>query len=649
MKNTNAENIINCIKEFIQTFSFAKNMELILDESNITEISVKYNENNSKVINMYSSYCIWLCMNEIYPSWFDISIHPAQFDTEMEAYECLLKYINEYHENKYASLCQSLIDNLRNIGVTDFVDIYSLIILAALVSDDKQKHINNILSVSHKTQECIHNIVEHLDKEEDKPNDNGALRMNESRNASPSRTDKEKEALKNEAKQLKDKIRSIEMENEKLSNLVAKQEQMIEEYKQKLQDLQKQINISNEKVKANFISQIEEQEKKIHELQTSLEKEKKDKSILENDYIQKIKELEDEQNILKQENSTIDDLQNKIKKYAEKLETMLTVQNLNKELQEKLEQNTKKMVDMEIKMEKIQKESENVEKYKDKCADLDATLVNLRTENDKLKHDLIEKGKLLEKIKKELDAKVMSYEILKKGKHTDNLSILNGLDQTEELIRAKKEIENLKKQLGLDTNERSKKLNDLENEVDDLRRINEKLEQKISELIGKDNDEDEASIREKYEMLIKESEMKQKKIEELTDTNQKILLQVANFKGSDDSAAKEKIIKLEAELMIEKKNAMHIEETIKNKLNKEFNTVLQILKEQLQIRERENEHYKKALKSQIDTSNDEQKLLSGVIHSLGLKYKQLQTYNLSLRNEIAGIKLRKEKFAETDK
>ncbi|KOB62669.1 hypothetical protein PFHG_04453, partial [Plasmodium falciparum HB3] len=264
------------IKEFIQTFCFAKNVEIIMDESNLKTNVKTQKENNCKVINIYSCYAIWLCMNEIYPSWFDISIHPAQFETEI------------------------------------FIDIYSLVILAALVSDDKQKHINNILSVSHETQKYIHNVVEHLDKEV----------INES--------------LRTEIKQLKEKVKYFEMENDNLNNCITEKNKIIEEDKEKMNNLQKQINAACEKTKNQYMNQIEEHEKKINELQNNLEKQMKDKLHIENDLKNKIKELEDEQNILKQENANIDILQNKINTYKEKLESMMTIQNINKELEDKL-------------------------------------------------------------------------------------------------------------------------------------------------------------------------------------------------------------------------------------------------------------------------------------------------------------------------
>ncbi|ETW61812.1 hypothetical protein PFMC_02281 [Plasmodium falciparum CAMP/Malaysia] len=184
------------------------------------------------------------------------------------------------------------------------------------------------------------------------------------------------------------------------------------------------------------------------------------------------------------------------------------------------------MVDMEGEMEKLKIETTNIKIYKDKCADLDADLVNVKTENEKLKQELSEKNKI---------------------------------------------------------------------------------------------------------------------------ANRTLQMQLSSMQGSSDQSLNEKLIRLEAELIMEKKNTDQIEETTKNKLSKEFNTALQIFKEQLQIREKETEYYKDALKKQIDTTNDEQKLLSDIIHNLGLKYKQLQTYNLSLRNEITGIKLRAQTCAEYEK
>ncbi|GAB65612.1 hypothetical protein PCYB_071140 [Plasmodium cynomolgi strain B] len=306
------EKNVNHIKEFVQTFYFAKNVEIVIDESSLKSVNKTPKENNASVINLYSCYSVWLCMNEIYPSWFDISIHPAQFDSELDAYECLLKYLNEYHENKFERIIKRVIENLMGLTVNEFIDIYSLVILAALVSDDKQKHINNILSLSHETQKYIHSIVEVLDKE----------------NLT--------ESMKNEIKQLKEKVKYLEMENENLTNSLTEKNKTIEENIEKMENLQKQINAACEKSKNQYMTQIEEQERKIHELQSSLEKQTKDRSLLENDLKGKIKELEDEQNILKQENSNIENLQNKINKYKEKLDSLMVVQNINKELEDKL-------------------------------------------------------------------------------------------------------------------------------------------------------------------------------------------------------------------------------------------------------------------------------------------------------------------------
>ncbi|KJP89478.1 hypothetical protein AK88_00921 [Plasmodium fragile] len=627
------EKNVNHIKEFVQTFYFAKNVEIVIDESALKSVNKTPKENNASVINLYSCYSVWLCMNEIYPSWFDISIHPAQFHSELDAYECLLKYLNEYHENKFERIIKRVIENLMSLTVNEFIDIYSLVILAALVSDDKQKHINNILSLSHETQKYIHNIVEVLDKE----------------NIT--------ESMKNEIKQLKEKVKYLEMENENLTNSLTEKNKTIEENTEKMENLQKQINAACEKSKNQYMTQIEEQERKIHELQNSLEKQTKDRNLLENDLKGKIKELEDEQNILKQENSNIENLQNKINIYKEKLDSLMVVQNINKELEDKLRDNTQKMVDMENEVEKLKLESSNLIIYKDKCADLDVNLVNAKTENEKLKQDLDEKNKTLQKLKNDLEAKSQSYEQLKKEQNFDKINIgLSNVDQTEELIRLKKENENLKEKVSTDASQDMNKVKELEQQIDDLKTINKKLENKMSEIMDKQDAKDDPTVQEKYEKTLQEMEEKQKEVEakqqeikELTEANEKMKIEMSNMKGNSDLATNEKIIKLEAELLMEKKNSGLVEETTKNKLSKEFNAALQIFKEQLQIREKETEYYKDALKTQIDISKDEQKLLSQIVHGLGLKYKQLQTYNLSLRNEITAIKLRAQTCAEIEK
>ncbi|SBS81780.1 conserved Plasmodium protein, unknown function [Plasmodium ovale] len=724
------EKNVNYIKEFIRTFYFAKNVEIVIDESTLKKLNKTPKENNSSVINLYSCYSVWLCMNEIYPSWFDISIHPAQFDSELDAYECLLKYLNEYHENKFERIIKKIIGNLLSLTIHDFIDIYSLVILAALVSDDKQKHINNILSLNHETQKYIHNIVEILDKEE---NTNKETKLLTQGSFSKDMVNMN-ESMKNEIKQLKEKVKYLEIENENLTNSLAEKNKTIEENNEKMDNLQKQINAASEKTKNQYITQIEEQEKKFHELQNSLEKQIKDKCRLENDFKNKIKELEDEQNILKQENLNIENLQNKISKYKEKLDSLMTVQNINKQLENKLKNNTQKMIDMENEVQKLKIESNNMKMYQDRCSDFDAQLANTKSECEKLKQDVEEKNKTLQKLKNDLEAKNQAYDLLKKEQNFNKINIgLSNVDQTEELMRLKKENENLKKQVESGENQDLIKVKELENEVDNLKRINKELENKILESSNTENTRIDQKEQEKYEKSMKEVEEKQKEVEEkqkevegkqkevegkykeveekqkevegkqkeveekqkeveekqeklkekqkeveekqkeveekqkeveekkkeveekqqeikeLRETNQMMKIQLSKMQGNGDSSIKEKIIRLEAELLMEKKNSGIIEESTKNKLSKEFNSALQIFKEQLQIREKETEYYKDALKTQIDISKDEQKLLSDIIHSLGLKYKQLQTYNLSLKNEIIGIKLRTQACSEPEK
>ncbi|EUD70908.1 hypothetical protein YYG_04032 [Plasmodium vinckei petteri] len=702
------EKNINYIKDFIQTFYFAKNIELIVDESTLKQINKTHKENNSSV-NIYSCYSIWLCMNEIYPSWFDISIHPAQFDSEVDAYECILKYLNEYHESKFEIIIKKILGNLLGLTINDFIDIYNLVILAALVSDDKQKHINSILSLSHETQKYIHNIVEVLDK----------TNINES--------------MKNEIKQLKEKVKYLEIENENLTNSITEKNKIVEETKEKINSLQKQINTVNEKAKIQYIAQIEEHEKKIHELQSNLEKQTKDKNNIENNLKNKIKELEDEQNILKQENSNINNLQNKINKYKEKIDSLITVQNINKELEDRLKDNTKKSIDMENEVQKLRTELNSTKMYKDKCSELSGELEKTKNEYEKLQHAIGEKNKTMQQLKTDLEEKTKAYDLIRKEQNLNKFNIgLSNVDQTEELLRLKKENENLKNEIDLKKNEELNKVKEFEKEIGNLKKMNEELKNKTEEIMKNNSESDkkppendnlylkeieekkknienkEKELKEKQkeledkqrdidnkqkeldekqkeaehikkelegknkeveakqkeleskqkdienrekeskeakvetpneiEQMKKNIEQKQKEINELKEANEKMVAQLSSMKGNVDTIINDKVIKLEAELLMEKKNAGFIEETTKNKLSKEFNSALQIFKEQLQIREKEIEYYKDALKMQIDMTKDEQKLLSDIIHGLGLKYKQLQTYNLSLKNEIIGIK-----------
>ncbi|ETW30984.1 hypothetical protein PFFCH_01599 [Plasmodium falciparum FCH/4] len=307
------------IKEFIQTFCFAKNVEIIMDESNLKTNVKTQKENNCKVINIYSCYAIWLCMNEIYPSWFDISIHPAQFETEI------------------------------------FIDIYSLVILAALVSDDKQKHINNILSVSHETQKYIHNVVEHLDKEESDNEEKGLSEQNSKDNTPKifsllsscsglSNVDQTEELIriKKENENLRKQIGSNSNEDiKKLENQIDDLKRINEKLEQKfLENKDKEKDNNDEDLQEKYnksLKDIEDKEKQIEEHQKKIDEQKK----LINEKQQKIDEqdkiIDEKQQKLDEKDKIIDEKQQKIDEQEKQFDhKKIEVEEKQKLVEEKL-------------------------------------------------------------------------------------------------------------------------------------------------------------------------------------------------------------------------------------------------------------------------------------------------------------------------
>ncbi|EWC76930.1 hypothetical protein C923_02403 [Plasmodium falciparum UGT5.1] len=171
------------------------------------------------------------------------------------------------------------------------------------------------------------------------------------------------------------------------------------------------------------------------------------------------------------------------------------------------------------------------------------------------------------------------------------------LDEKDKIIDEKQQkIDEQEKQFDhkkIEVEEKQKLVEEKQKLVDEKQNLIDEIQKEIK------NKQDEIDDKKKtIEKKKKKIEEKQKEIEQITEANRTLQMQLSSMQGSSDQSLNEKLIRLEAELIMEKKNTDQIEETTKNKLSKEFNTALQIFKEQLQIREKETEYYKDALYDQ---------------------------------------------------
>jgi len=116
-------------------------------------------------------------------------------------------------------------------------------------------------------------------------------------------------------------------------------------------------------------------------------------------------------------------------------------------------------------------------------------------------------------------------------------------------------------------------------------------------------------------------------------------------KEKDELVLSQKIQHLESsieasrhQLEEERSKSKMQEDAIRAQLDRQYETVLTTLKEQLQIREKEINFMSTSRTSQQETHRREQRLMSSVLHNIGLRYHQGKARCDQLEAELQAIK-----------
>ncbi|PFH32144.1 hypothetical protein BESB_020850 [Besnoitia besnoiti] len=622
---------------------------------------------------------VWGALHEIYPAWFDESLHPSKFASGQEALSQMLYYLDEYHENKYAGDFKVITDHLDAFLSGDpslILKTYEFVLLAT-VNGECQQIIAKIMTMSQPTQEIIQAIIQQY-AENDVRTRTLSDALAESRRDVPDlglgrvpsnaggalapvlqKVQEELSQVKAELRKTKTALTESEGQREALTDKLQLVEKERNEERTKRTVLEQQLAAKKDVLVKDFTEQIEDSDKQIARLKEELENEKKEKKKSEEKSRAQIAELKEEMDLLKQESRRVSSLEVQIQNYKNKLTEMATL----KEKMTQLELQNKAYMD---KIVEAQTDSvgalglrKQIDSYKDRVADAEERLSAATAEKEavvKLKDEVEKHVSTLEKkvevkeleiarLQATIEAK--DFEISSLSEKLKNIDKNQGRDIAEELAALERE----KKASGAES---AARIVELTNEVDDLKRVKQRLEKNNAVYVaqiavlqkelaaGSSKEADAQKLQDLVAKTAKQEEEINQLRESKDDMAKKMMetLSKRESGGGGDEAAAAKVAMLETQLEAERKQASMREDIVRAKVEKEMENVQSTLKSQLQLRERETNFYKKAVEENAENSKKEMKLLSSVLYDLGLRFHRLQAYCDQLKNENEAIQLR---------
>merc|ERR1712139_375382 len=134
----------------------------------------------------------------------------------------------------------------------------------------------------------------------------------------------------------------------------------------------------------------------------------------------------------------------------------------------------------------------------------------------------------------------------------------------------------------------------------------------------------------------------QGKIEKLDEERKRL---EEKFRRREDDLKKD-LKKKDEELKRSSGKSSKEQEAERGKLEEQYKRVVTHLKDQLQIREKENTHIKKLNVDSQDALRREERVMVSAFHELGLRYHQLKLVNEQLQDEVEDLKVAKKAPAQ---
>ncbi|CBZ51072.1 conserved hypothetical protein [Neospora caninum Liverpool] len=593
---------------------------------------------------------VWGSLHEIYPAWFDESLHPSKFANAQEALSQILYYLDEFHENKYSGDFNVITEHLDAFLKGDpslILKTYEFILLAT-VNGDCQQIIAKIMTMSQPTQAVIQAIIQQYAgaemlsrnasgataprREPSLPEDLGLGRTPSAGGGGHlapllQKVQEELSQIKAELRKTKIALTESESQRETLSDKLQVVEKERDEEKTKRTVLEQQLAAKKDVLVKDFTEQIEDSDKQRAKLKEELENEKKERKKVEEKNRAVIAELKEEMDLLKQEARRVSTLEVQVQNYKTKLTEVAAL----KEKMTQLELQNKAYMDRIVEGEADSVGAlglrKQIDTYKERVAagepaaesssygkrgqsvifflrsvraDVEERLSTMTAEKEAIANLKEEVEKQLSTAEKKLEVKELEiaqlqakleakdFEISSLSDKIKELDKNQGRDVAEELAALAKE----NKAAGLDTTAR---IAELTNEVDDLKRVKQRLEKNAAAHVA------QIAFLQKQLTAGCSSEADAQKMQDLVEKVAKQEEEIKQLRESKDDMAKQMM-----EALSRREKDSGVDETAAAKVAI-LETQLEFEKKQASMREdivrakveKEMENVQSTLKSQL--------------------------------------------------
>lgn len=442
---------------------------------------------------------------------------------------------------------------------------------------------------------------------------------------------------KEEATSWKEKYDSLKIE-------YAASETIREDLQSKLEHLRKDVEEQkqiNERITKDMKQATSASQKSVGDVVDSLEREIvhlkqrcdeliKEKKEIEKSFSAQVATLRDENQLLSSDAGKVGKLEIAVEKWKAKAEELGALKMRNQELEKKVEDYMNRMIEVEADSKNSVEIRKALDLYKNKAVDLEAEIVALTSSNAELQARAsqqatslgeAEKRRLVSDLK--VQAIVAEYEVklhdAQQQLRGEGTGIDSDLNVKEKLMRLEKENKLLREGVSSD------RVLELEFQLDGLKRLKDRLEKEYQAALAKlslleagsatTTVSTDASFKLLHE---KELALQQAKIETLEIQNKALQSQIDQDKA---------------------RVGFH-EDTIRARLEGQYEILVSTLKEQIQLRERELNFLRLAREEQLSSQRREERLMSSAFHELGVRYFQLIAEKEKIANEYGAVLLK---------
>eukprot|EP01104_Vermistella_antarctica_P013434 TRINITY_DN4054_c0_g1_i2.p1 TRINITY_DN4054_c0_g1~~TRINITY_DN4054_c0_g1_i2.p1 ORF type:complete len:734 (-),score=213.97 TRINITY_DN4054_c0_g1_i2:403-2538(-) len=591
----------------------------------------------------------------------------------------------------------------KNHSIDEVAKLVDLVLGAAVECDEKEKYITNIMTLGPKEQrdlmQSIQSIMTYhrsqLSQAPSDPFDDAPSTSDSKGQAAGSLGDS---AVRDELSRVQEELRVIRLENstamqekEGLVQMVTRLEKQLAESEETIERAKKESlereQLRGEEASAatpdpHHLARIREMEEELYRREDEL-KQVQRKADEGAKVSKENRRLKDEMDIMRESLGEAEESQNRLVTLTKTLRNQDELKALLKAAENQSEEYMKQKLDLEDQLEKMPRLKSRLSEYKNQISDLKSQLSTALGAKDALERTVAKEETRTRELQAELgemhertvrlDAELSevrssaggdsaSFSSLQdssaEGESLSSFTEVVTPEMKEKIARLERENKRFKQTGGQDQQER---IDELENELDDIKRLNAKLEERI----GEDPVESDQFVgSEQHALLTTEHEELQRKARELEKENKRMAAAVdteaarnldqETTTSEEIEALKEKITTLEADKTkldsyLRTAKTMIRDQRLKQKqqaqvatqqgtsdeqLKHSYDQAVASLEQQL----REKDETIASMKSRYDQnslqSESEQKLLVSAFYEMGLNMQRMKAPKATLNQSF---------------